>query len=70
MGEFETVLRAQIADTRRGLTAARAARDYDAIRSYGLRLRYLLDIAEEHRVELPEDEAPPGTTVLTDENGV
>ena len=69
MGEFETVLRAQVADTRRGLMAARAARDYDAIRSYGLRLRYLLDIAEEHRVELPEDEAPAGKAALTDENG-
>lgn len=56
MGEFETVLRAQIAATRRELVVARGARDYPGIRSFGLRLRYLLDIAEEHGVEVSEAE--------------
>lgn len=57
VGEFEAVLRAQIADAGRALATAREARDYAGIRSVGLRLRYLLDIAEEHQVELPADDA-------------
>lgn len=60
MGEFEAVLRAQVAQARLDLVAARAARDYAGIRSFGLRLRYLLEIAEEHGVELPEPETPDG----------
>lgn len=56
MGEFEAVLRTQIADARRALALAREARDYSGIRSFGLRLRYLLDIAEEHQVPVPQDE--------------
>lgn len=70
MGEFEAVLRAQVADARRELAAARGARDYDGIKSFGLRLRYLLDIAEEHRVELLEDMAPEMTPGPPNEDGV
>lgn len=58
VGEFEAVLRAQVAQARRDLASARAGRDYAGIRSFGLRLRYLLAIAEEHRIEVPEDDAP------------
>ncbi len=57
MGEFEAVLHAQVAEARRQLTAAREARDYAGVRAYGSRLRYLLDIAAEHRAELTPDEA-------------
>jgi len=60
VGEFEAVLRAQVADARRLLAAAREARDYAGIRSFGLRLRYLLEIAGEHQVQLPADDAPRG----------
>ena len=70
MGEFEAVLRAQVADARRELAAAREARDRDGIRSCGLRLRYLLDIAAEHGVELPGDRAPQTRTGGTDEDGL
>lgn len=58
MGEFQVVLREQVAAARRELAVARAARDYAGIRSCGLRLRYLLEIAEEHHVELPERDTP------------
>jgi hypothetical protein len=57
VGEFEAVLRAQVAEARGALAAARESRDYAGIRSYGLRLRYLLAIAEEHNVQV-EDESP------------
>jgi hypothetical protein len=57
VGEFGATPRAQIADARRALAHAREARDYAGIRSFGLRLRYLLEIAGEHRVQLPPDEA-------------
>lgn len=70
VGEFETVLRAQVADTRRGLAVAREARDYEGIKSCGLRLRYLLDIAEEHGVEVAEDPAPKPGVSRADEGGV
>jgi hypothetical protein len=70
VGEFEAVLRAQIAETRRGLAAARAARDYEGIKTCGLRLRYLLDIAEEHGVEVSEAPAPKPGASRTDEGGV
>lgn len=68
VGEFETVLRAQVADARRELAAARVARDYPGIKSFGLRLRYLLEIAEEHRVELPGDGSPEDGAALMDES--
>ena len=58
VGEFQVVLREQVAAARRELVLARAARDYAGIRSCGLRLRYLLDIAAEHHVELPEGDTP------------
>lgn len=58
VGEFEATLRAQIADAHRSLATARAARDYAGIRSFGLRLGYLLEIAEEQRVQLPPDGSP------------
>lgn len=70
MGEFEAVLRAQVADARRELAAARRSRDYPGIKSFGLRLRYLLEIAEEHRVDVPEDSAPQAATGLPDRDGV
>lgn len=69
VGEFEAVLRAQVAQARHQLTAAREARDYDGIKSYGLRLRYLLAIAEEHHVQLPEDESP-GAAAAGETGGV
>lgn len=74
MGEFETVLRAQVAAARRELAIARGARDYPGIRSCGLRLRYLLDIAEEHGVEVPEAESLEAESLetgadVTDEAG-
>ena len=53
VGEFEAVLREQVAAARRELAVAREVRDYAGIRSFGLRLRYLEEIAEENRVELP-----------------
>jgi hypothetical protein len=56
VGEFEAVLREQVVAARRELAAARTARDYAGIKSFGLRLRYLLEIAQEHHVSLPEDE--------------
>ncbi|MBS2964271.1 hypothetical protein KGA66_14520 [Actinocrinis puniceicyclus] len=62
-GEFEAVLRAQVAEARHRLAAARADRDYAGIKSYGQRLRYLLDIAAEHQVELPGDDAPQDRAV-------
>lgn len=55
---FEAVLREQIAAARRELAAAREVCDYDGVRSYGLRLTYLLQIAEENRVELAEGDMP------------
>lgn len=60
VGGFEAVLREQVAAARRELAAAREVRDYPGIRSCGLRLNYLLAIAEEHRVQLPEDDVPSG----------
>ena len=69
VGEFEAVLRAQIAEARRELKAARECRDYDGIRSHGLRLRYLLAIAEEHHVELPDEESP-GAAAAGETGGV
>ena len=51
VGEFASTLRAQITAARAELEAARAGRDFEGIRSCGLRLRYLLDIAEEHRID-------------------
>lgn len=60
VGEFEAVLRAQVADARRLLAVAREARDYAGIRSFGSRLRYLLEIAQEHQVEMPVDDASRG----------
>jgi hypothetical protein len=56
-GEFEAVLRAQVVEARRELESARALRDYAGVKSFGLRLRYLLDIAAEHGVDVPENEA-------------
>lgn len=56
-GDFEAVLRAQVAEARRELAVARGARDYPGIRSLGLRLRYLLEIAEENGVQVPSDDA-------------
>jgi hypothetical protein len=54
VGEFEEALRAQVAQARRELAAARRERDYAGIKTFGLRLRYLLDIAAEHQVEVPD----------------
>lgn len=69
MGEFENELRTQVGQARRELTAAREARDDAGIKSYGLRLRYLLQIAEEHHVELDQDESP-GAAAANETGGV
>jgi hypothetical protein len=69
VGEFEAVLRAQVAEARRELAAAREVRDYPGIRSFGLRLRYLLEIAQEHRVQVPGDDTPGGAPTA-ETNGV
>jgi len=47
---FAAVLRGQIATGRRDLERARGARDWAGVRSCGLRLRYLLDMAAEQRI--------------------
>jgi hypothetical protein len=60
VGEFSVVLRGQVAAARRALAAAREARDHAGIVSHGLRLRYLLQIAEEHGVDLPDGDTPGG----------
>ncbi|HET9169144.1 MAG TPA: hypothetical protein VFN97_06895, partial [Actinospica sp.] len=55
VGEFADVLRAQIAETREKLEAARAARDFETITPQVLRLRYLLDVAVENGIGVEED---------------
>lgn len=70
VGEFEAVLRAQVTQARRDLAAVRASRDHAGIRSVGLRLRYLLKIAEEQQVEVPRDEGAGTARVATDQGGV
>jgi hypothetical protein len=69
VGEFEVALREQVVAASRELAAARAARDYAGIKSFGLRLRYLLEIAQEHHVQLPEDEQPDAPQAAADQGG-
>jgi hypothetical protein len=72
VGEFADTLRAQIAEARAELAAARGTKDIDAITPPLLRLRYLLEVAEDNGVEAGEDETPaaigryPATVVLED----
>ncbi len=54
VGEFASTLRAQITAARAQLEAARGGRDFEGVRSAGLRLRYLLEIAEEHLIDPDE----------------
>lgn len=51
VGDFADTLRAQIADARARLEAARVAKDIEAITAHLLRLRYLLDVAAENGVD-------------------
>lgn len=66
VGEFEDVLRAQVAEARATVQAARAARDFEALTPAVLRLRYLLAIAEDNGVEIGDQDAggaaPPVAT--------
>jgi hypothetical protein len=58
VGEFAAVLRQQIVAARQELEAAREAGEPAGIKSYGLRLRYLLDVAEEHHIDVEHVDAP------------
>ena len=60
MEQFAAVLRGQIAAGRADLERARGARDWAGVRSCGLRLRYLLDMAEQQQVA-EDGPAMPGT---------
>ena len=66
MGEFERELRAQIDLTRRDLEAAQEAGDHPTVRSLAPRLHYLLQIAVDHDVEIPDAGRP---AVVTDRDG-
>jgi hypothetical protein len=59
----------QAAQTRRELARACQARDDAEITSIGLQLRYLLEIAEEHRVELPRDDQPGAPKTAATDGG-
>jgi hypothetical protein len=60
-GEFEAALRAQIADAHARLDQARETKDYEAVTSLGLRLRYLREVAADSGIDLGGvDEAEPG----------
>ena len=52
MSEFETELRRQMADAYRALQEAQAEDEPGAIKAYSQRMRYLVEIAEEHGVDL------------------
>ena len=60
MDGFAGLLRAQIAATRSRLEAARAGRDYPGIRSVGLRLRYLLEMAQDRGIDPDRGAIGPG----------
>lgn len=54
MSEFETELRQQVAEAYRALQEAQAEDEPSAIKAYSQRMRYLVEIAEEHGVDLAE----------------
>ena len=54
MSEFETELRRQMADAYRALQEAQAEDEPGAIKDYSQRMRCLVEIAEEHGVDLAE----------------
>lgn len=54
MSEFETELRQQVADAYRALKEAQAEDEPGAIKAYSQRMSYLVEIAEEHGVDLAE----------------
>lgn len=68
MGEFADALRAQIAEARARLKAARTTEDIEAVTPHLLRLRYLLAVAAENGIEAAgEDSAGPCPPVETSE---
>lgn len=54
VSEFETELRQQVAEAYRALQEAQAEDEPGAIKAYSQRMRYLVEIAEEHGVDLAE----------------
>jgi hypothetical protein len=54
LSEFETELRQQVADAYRALQEAQAEDEPGAIKAYSARMGYLVEIAEEHGVDLAE----------------
>jgi hypothetical protein len=54
VSEFETELRQQVADAYRAMQEAQAEDEPGAIKAYSLRMGYLVEIAEEHGVDLAE----------------
>lgn len=54
MSEFETELRQQVADAYQALQEAQAEDEPGAIKAYSARMGYLVEIAEEHGVDLAE----------------
>lgn len=54
VSEFETELRQQVAEAYRALQEAQLEDEPGAIKAYGQRMRYLVEIAEEHGVDLAE----------------
>jgi hypothetical protein len=52
--EFETELRQQVAEAYRALQEAQAEDEPGAIKAYSQRMGYLVEIAEEHGVDLAE----------------
>jgi hypothetical protein len=63
MGEFEKVLREQIAAAVDGMLAARSAGDAEEAKSFRARLGYLLGIAAEHRITVDLASLPEEFTV-------
>jgi hypothetical protein len=54
VSEFETELRQQVAEAYRALQEAKAEDEPGAIKAYSQRMRYLVEIAEDHGVDLAE----------------
>jgi len=54
VSEFETELRRQVADAYQALQDAKAEDELGAIKAYSQRMGYLVEIAEEHGVDLAE----------------
>ena len=54
MTEFETELRQQVAEAYQALQEAQAEDEPGAIKAYSQRMGYLVEIAEEHGVDLAE----------------